>query len=66
MKEMINIKEMIYALRDSNIIYQPKFGKVTYGKNTIKLYRSHIWNLLPNEMKELGDILSYKSLIMVV
>ncbi len=34
MKEMFNIKELKYSLRDSNIIYQPKFEKVTYGKNT--------------------------------
>ncbi len=25
-------------LRNSNIIYQPKFEKVTYGKNTFKYY----------------------------
>ncbi len=30
MKEMFNIKELKYALRDSNIIYQPKFQKVTW------------------------------------
>ncbi len=29
MKEMFNIKELKYSLRDSNIIYQPKFEKVT-------------------------------------
>ncbi len=31
MKEMFNMKELKYSLRDSNIIYQPKFEKVTYG-----------------------------------
>ncbi len=40
MKEMFNIKELKYVLRDSNIIYQPKFEKVTYGKNTFKYYGS--------------------------
>ncbi len=64
MKEMFNIKELKYSLRDSNIIYQPKFEKVTYSKNTFKYYGVHIWNLLPNEIKETGDILSFKSLIM--
>ncbi len=39
---MFNIKEMKYSLRDSNIIYQPKFEKVTYGKNTFKYYGAHI------------------------
>ncbi len=64
MKEMFNIKELKYSLRDSNIIYQPKFEKVTYGKNTFKYCSAHIWNLLPNEIKETADILSFKSLIM--
>ncbi len=50
-------------LWDLNIIYQPKFEKVTYGKNTFKYYGSHIWNLLPNEIKETAEILSFKSLI---
>ncbi len=39
---MFNIKELKYSLRDSNIIYQPKFEKVTYGKNTFKYYCTHI------------------------
>ncbi len=64
MKEMINIKELKYSLRDSYIIYQPKFENVTYGKNTVKYYGSHIWNLLSNEIKETPDILSFKCLIM--
>ncbi len=38
MKEMFNINELKYSLRDSNIIYQPKFVKVTYGKNTFEYY----------------------------
>ncbi len=64
MREMFNIKELKYSLRNSNFIYQPKFEKVTYGKNTFKYYVVHIWNLLPNEIKEAADILSFKSFIM--
>ncbi len=45
MKEVFNIKQIKYALRDSNIIYQPKFEKVAYGKNTLKYYRSHIYGI---------------------
>ncbi len=64
LKEMFLIKELKYSLSDSNIIYQPKFQKVTYGKNIFKYYGPHIWNLLPNEIKETADILFFKSLIM--
>ncbi len=65
MDEMFNIKELKYSLKDSNIIYQPKFEKVTYSLNTFKYYDLHIWNLLPNDIKETADILSFKSLIMI-
>ncbi len=64
MKEIFNIKELKCSLRDSNIIYQPKFEKVTYGKNTFKYYGSHISNLLPNEFKESAGILPFKSSIL--
>ncbi len=59
MKEMFNIKELKYAPRHSNIIYQSKFEKVTHGKSTfnsmvhiyricyqIKLRRQQIFYLL--------------------
>ncbi len=32
--------------------------------HTLKYYGAYIWNLLPNEIKETADILSFKSLIM--
>ncbi len=60
---MFNIKELKFAVRDFNISYQPMFEKITYSKNTYKYNGSHIWNLLPNEIKETADILSSKSLI---
>ncbi len=41
MKEMFHIKELKYSLINSNIIYQPKFETVTYGKNTFKYYGAH-------------------------
>ncbi len=64
LKEMFIIKELKYFLWDSNIIYQSKFKNVTYGKNTFKYYGSHIWNSLPNEIKETADISSFEILIM--
>ncbi len=60
MTKCLIYKELKYSLRDSNIIYQPTFEKVTYGKNTFKYYGAHIWNLLPNEIKETADILFLK------
>ncbi len=41
MNKMFQIKD---DLRDSNILCQPKFNKITYGKNTFSSYGTQIWN----------------------
>ncbi len=51
MKEMFEKKDVLYDLRDSHILYQPIFKKITCGRNTFKYYGSHTWNLLPNGKK---------------
>ncbi len=35
-----------------------------YGKNTFKYYGSHLWNLLPNDIKKCMDLDTFKTLIM--
>ncbi len=51
MNQMFEVKTISYDLRNSNVLFQPKWQKVTYLKNTYKYYGTHIWNLLPNEIK---------------
>ncbi len=63
MKEMFQEKEVKYELRDSNILVQPKFNKISYGRNTFQYYGSHIWNQLPNAIKECTNINSFKELL---
>ena len=63
MNKMFEVKDIPYDLRDSNILCQPKFNKIIYGKNTFNYYGAHIWNLLPNDMKTCTDIDSFKSLL---
>ena len=63
MKDSFHQKDINYNLRDANVLSQPKFNKITYGKNTFKYYGSHVWNLLPNEVKLCTDIESFKSLL---
>ncbi len=46
----------MYDLRNSNILFQRKWQKVTYGKHTFKNYARHIWNLLSNEIKSCTEI----------
>ena len=63
MSEMFTVKDISYDLRDSNILLQPKFKKITYGKNTFKYYGSHIWNLLPKDVKTCTDINNFNNLL---
>ncbi len=66
MKDMFNVKETCYNLGDSSVIvmYLPSFNKIMYGKNTFKYYGSHLWNLLPNDIKKRIDQDTFKTLIM--
>ncbi len=34
MKEMFNVEETCYNLRDSSLMYLPSFNKIMYGKKT--------------------------------
>ncbi len=60
---MFNTKEISYDLRDKYIGYLPRFNKITYGKNTITYYASHIWNFLPESIKTCTSRDVFKSLL---
>ena len=63
MKEMITIKENTFGLRDECKVIMPKFNKIRYGRNTFSYYGSHLWNLLPNELKRNVDLKRFKELL---
>ncbi len=65
MNKMFDVKDVSYGLRDSQILIQPKFKKITYGKNTFKYYGTHIWNLLPNNIKICESLNTFKTLLKV-
>ncbi len=50
--KMFQMKDITYDLRDSNILSQPKFNKIIYGKKTFSYYRTHIWNSLLSILKQ--------------
>ncbi len=60
---MFEAKTISYDLRNSNVLFQIKWQKVTYDKNTFKNYGINIWNLLPNKIKTCTDIDTFKSLL---
>ncbi len=53
-------KIVTYGLTDVNLLVQPKFKTVTYGHNTIKYQGSKLWNNLPNDLKKMNSLLSFK------
>ena len=60
MKEMFQEKDTPYNLRDNQLLLQPKFKKIKYGKNTFRYYGSHIWNSLPIKYKESTTLEAFK------
>ncbi len=61
MDAILKTKDISYQLRDNHTIYQPKFKGTTYGKYTFAYYGSHIWNALPNPVRESAEITCCKS-----
>ncbi len=50
MNKLFQVKDITYDLRDSNILYQPRFNKITYDKKPFSYYGTHIWNSLSNNI----------------
>ena len=63
LNELFIVKETERTLRDPLILHVPKFNKIQYGKKTFSYYGSHLWNILPNDIKRTLDINAFKMLI---
>ncbi len=63
MNKMFQEKDITYDLRDSNILCQPKFNKITFDKNTFSYYGTHIWNTLPYNIKESTSLDNFKTML---
>ncbi len=63
MNDIFKTKDLSYQLRDNHTVYQPKCKGITYGKHTFAYHGSHIWNALPNQVKESTDLKCFKSLL---
>ena len=58
--ELFTRNEVPYGLRDSNRLVIPKTRTVKFGQNSLRYQGAKIWNLLPNDIKEIGDLASFK------
>ncbi len=63
MKELFKVKESSHELRDDNVLFQPKFKKITYGRCSFTYYGAHIWNLLPPNIKNCMNLNTFKKMI---
>ncbi len=63
MKELFDVKEAGHNFRDNNILIQPKFKKITYGRCSFQYYGAHIWNLLPPHIKNCTSLCMFKRML---
>ncbi len=63
MHDVFRTKDLFYQLRDNHTNYQAKFKSITYGKHKFAYYGSHIWNALPNQVKEITNMHTFHSLL---
>ncbi len=63
MKEIFKRKVSAYGLRDEHKLIQPRANTVTYGIKSFSYYGSHIWHLLPTNIKGAVNISEFKMLM---
>ncbi len=63
MNKMFQVKYITYDSRNSNILCQPKINKINYGKKTFSYYGTHIWNSLPNIIKQCTSFDNFQTML---
>ncbi len=53
---------MKYNVRASNVAFQPKLDKMTFGKNTFKYCSTQLWNLLLDDITKSTETSTFKSI----
>jgi len=61
--DLFQRKDVPYGLRKSIILVQPTYSTKTYGFNSLSYLGAKLWNLLPNECKELKSVNKFKHFI---
>jgi len=54
------IKSVPYDMRQVNILRQPNFNTVRYGKNSMKYQACKLWNVMPNNLTEIDDFKDFQ------
>ena len=53
----------LHNTRSALALAQYHYGSVRYGQKTFKCYSTHLWNNLPNGIRAIADLESFKSMI---
>ncbi len=62
-KDIFNVKDNLYNMRNTRPLIQPNYNTVTYGRNSIKYKGAMIWNKLPKDIKEALSLKQFKNMI---
>ena len=60
MKEIFQVRENPYDLRQNSYFAIPKVNSVYHGSESISNLGPRIWNLVPDRLKEIADLSSFK------
>ncbi len=63
MTNMFEERNSSYYLRDSSVLTQPIFKKLTYGLHMFNYYGANLSNMLPNDLKKCTSITNFKEMI---
>ena len=55
--------EQTYNLRKLSQFYRPKVNSVYNGTGSVSFLGPKIWNLVPNELKDIGNLVVFKKVI---
>ena len=55
--------EQIYNLRKHSQFYRPKVNSVYNGTESVSFLGPIIWDLVPNELKDIGNLAAFKKAI---
>lgn len=63
MSDMFNIKDSKYDLRKSKSMEVPSFKTVSYGKKSFSYNGCHLWNQLPDNIRNANSLSQFKNVL---
>ena len=63
MSDMFKVKESCYDMRKSNMLIVPKFKTMFYGKRSFRYNGCHLWNQLPDVMRNATSLYEFKKVL---